>query len=242
MGLLFVSLWRGCSLEPVDDGDVDHGAKPRLSTNDTLDAVDDDCRGRDVAVDTTTDGGTDVGSALEDHRVMRMLQTVVCAQLKSDDGLTVHVAMCSLLDTAALACRDLQEGTADIVSCNDRVDCLISAVKLPAKRTSDEVDRLGEADVTDLALVAEQDPLVHVEASTDLLLEGETADPRVLVPLHADGLHLTAETAHQHRQHVHQEARIDSSAQNNDVVLLCKSVNLRREARMAGKREGQLLA
>ena len=160
-----------CSLKPVNDGDVRHGAEAGLCELDGLDAVADDGGGGDVAVDAAADAGPDVGGPADDDGVVGFLEAVVRAELERDPALPAHKAARDLPDAAAAARGDLEEGAAHVLLRDDRVDGLCDVVQLPPHRRRDERDRLWEPDVLDPPGIPGLGPLSNGETSTNLLLD-----------------------------------------------------------------------
>ena len=88
-----------------------------------------------------------------------------------------------------------------------RMNLVGDLVELPAHRVGDHRHALGQADVTDAAVLDLLRELLGVEARANLLLERQAPRARVLDAIDADAVDALADAGQRDRQRIHREAR-----------------------------------
>ena len=216
-----------------DAGDGGHGVKAGGRGKKWRDRVADDRGGGEIAVNAAVDDAVDGRVGIDDDAIVRIGLTDRSLELKLDDGAFIVVSAGGLADTGSAAAGDGTEGTVDIAVSNDGGDVFFPAFDFEANVVSDEVERFAKADMAECAFTHGFGEGVGVKPCADLLLEWDAAAGSILDAMAFDGTHIAADGGKGGGKEVHEEARIDASAQQAAAESLGETIKFFRKPDMA---------
>src|SRR5581483_8759225 len=218
---------------------IAHRVQARRGGEHLRNRIDDDRRGRDVAVDAARQLHRQAGRSLDLHRVVRLGRSEVRLHVQLDHRLAFSVPDAVLDDAADVSGIDREELARDRHRCELRLNLVADPIERPAERVRDHRDGLGQPDVAHAAVVHLLLELLGGEAGADLLLERQPADSGVLDAIDEDAIDALAHRRERDRQRVHREAGVDAGAEHGDSRLLRHRVDRARlpDVRVARIRE-----
>ena len=134
-----------------------------------------------------------------------------------DAALPLHVADALLHEPGHVAGIHGQQLALDGAGCDLRGDLIGDTIEPPSDRVGNHLNRLGEADMPQRAVLDAPLELLGREPGADLALEWQAADARILYALHLDAIDALADGRQRNWQCVHHEAGVDASAEDGDL-------------------------
>ena len=163
-------------------------------------------------------------------------------EIESQEPPAARRAFSALMQAAGLPLFHLKKLSANVAIGNDRVAGLSHFFYSPAQCVGHEGQRFFEAGVAGQAGSEAAVKLSRRQTAADFSLQRFAPSRSIHDPMDVNGIHLTADARKEYGQQIHDEARVDASADHAGSAPAANLIEPLRECRFAQSRKNQLLA